>query len=87
MSQENRPSNTRNQSTITENLEYDRLTRLASPISQLNKPSFLDLNQKNYEEEPEVQEIVPLENALSNMNEILKNLAESAEKKVRYILN
>ncbi len=45
----------------------------------LIKPNYLKLTGKA---SPRVEEIVPLENALLNMNEILKNLALTAEKKV-----
>lgn len=41
---------------------------------------FTDSKPKT-ERTSEVEEIVPLENALSNMNQILKNLAQTAEKK------
>ncbi len=49
------------------------------------KPNTLELYNSNNEcQSMRVKELVPLETALLNMNEILKNLTSNAEKKVNF---
>ena len=61
-------------------VEFDRLSQLSSNMPMPMNNLFVGL--PNADTKADVEPIVPLENALSNMNQILKNLAQTAEKKV-----
>ncbi len=69
------------QRSLNQETSYKDIEKESNP-TLLIKPNHLKLTAKA---SPRVEGIVPLENALLNMNEILKDLALSAEKKVTFI--
>lgn len=63
------------------------LDRLNETNTTRNSRKSLIDTKTNLDSDPgnQVEEIVPLENALLNMNEILKHLTSNAEKKVNFL--
>jgi hypothetical protein len=61
---------------------HSRLNERKNNNKIIEKPIKLDLSN-SYNTDQSKIEVVPLENALLNMNEILKNLTLNSNKKVR----
>ena len=81
------PAEARNRSIEPEMLDIDchRSINEHVRLGKQVKPNTLELYNSNNEcQSMRVKELVPLETALLNMNEILKNLTLTAEKKVNF---